>query len=56
MRVDKEWVPMGRVNWMSIVATLGMVGTVILLVLGQSDEAVVGGLLVIAAAILAHLK
>ena len=47
---------MGRVKWFAVIATLGMISTCILLVLGQVAEAAVGAQLTIAAAIMAHLR
>lgn len=47
---------MGRVNWYSVIATLGMIGSCVLLVLGQQQDALVGAVLVVGAAIMAHLK
>lgn len=56
VQIEQRGKPMGRVKWFAVIATLGMISTCILLVLGQVAEAAVGAQLTIAAAIMAHLR
>lgn len=47
---------MGKLNWFAVIATLGMIASCILLVLGDTQAALIGAVLVVGAAIMAHLK